>query len=330
VIDLHRRALQRRLGALACGLVLVWGFIPAAFAQAYPSKAVRMVLPSAAGGGTDILGRILAGKLSEMWGQPVVADNKPGANFIIGTDAVAKAAPDGYTLLFVPSPALTTNPVVLPQLPYDPLRDLSPVIMVTFSPFLLLVNNSLPVNSVQELLAHLRANPGKLNHASNSASTRLVSELFKSLAKVEYAEINYKGGALSAASVSSGETQLSFVDVGSATPLVRSGRVRALAVTTAQRYKLRPDIPTLNEAGVPGYATAGLTVVMVPAKTPREIVSKLNADLARVIAMPDVVERIEAVGNVVLGGSAEEAVQTLKKDAETWARLVNERNISFQ
>jgi tripartite-type tricarboxylate transporter receptor subunit TctC len=233
-------------------------------------------------------------------------------------------------LLFVPSPALTTNPVVLPQLPYDPQRDLAPVIMVTFSPFLLLVNNALPVNSVQELLAHLRANPGKLNHASNSASTRLVSELFKSLANVEYAEINYKGGALSAASVSSGETQLSFTDVGSATPLVRSGRVRALAVTTAERYKLRPEIPTLHEGGVSGYATAGLTVVMVPAKTPREIVARLNADLAKVIALPDVVERIEAVGNVVLGGSPEDAVQTLKQDAETWARLVSERNIRFQ
>jgi tripartite-type tricarboxylate transporter receptor subunit TctC len=300
--------IRRTFLALAAALV----FSSQALAQPYPAKPVRMVLPSAAGGGTDIPGRILAAKLSELWGQPVIPDNMPGANFIIGTDAVAKAAPDGYTLLFVPSPALTTNPVVLPQLPYDPQRDLVPVIMVTFSPFLLLVSNTLPVNSVQELLAHLRANPGKLNHASNSASTRLVSELFKSLANVEYAEINYKGGALSAASVSSGETQLSFTDVGSATPLVRSGR------------------PTLHEAGVPGYATAGLTVVMVPAKTPREIVTRLNADLARVIAMPDVVERIEAVGNVVLGGSPEEAVQTLKKDAETWARLVAERNISFQ
>jgi tripartite-type tricarboxylate transporter receptor subunit TctC len=320
--------IQRALLVLAAAFASI-GFSNA-FAQAYPAKPVRMVLPSAAGGGTDILGRILASKLSEMWGQPVIADNKPGANFIIGTDAVAKAAPDGYTLLFVPSPALTTNPVVLPQLPYDPQRDLAPVIMVTYSPFLLLVSNTLPVNSVQELLAHLRANPGKLNHASNSASTRLVSELFKSLAKVDYAEINYKGGALSAASVSSGETQLSFTDVGSATPLVRSGRVRALAVTTAERYKLRPEIPTLHEAGVAGYATAGLTVVMVPMKTPREIVTRLNADLAKAIALPDVVERIEAVGNVVLGGTPEQAVQTLKKDAETWARLVSERNISFQ
>ena len=302
----------------------------AANAQVWPARPVRVVVPSSPGGGLDSLARILTARLTEIWGQPIVLDNKPGANFIIGTDAVAKASPDGYTLLYVPSPALTTNPVVISDLPYNPLRDLIPISVLTQSPFVLLVNNDVPAKSIPELLAYLRANPGKLNHGSNSASTRLVSELFKSLAKVEYVEINYKGGAQSAMSTASGETQLSFVDAATSTALSQAGRVRAMAVTTPQRYKLRPDIPTLDEAGVPGYASTGWTVVMAPAKTPADIISKINADLLRVIALPDVTQRIEAVGNEVLGSSPEESLQMLRGETEKWARLVKERNIRFQ
>ena len=299
-----------------------------ASAQTYPAKAVRFVVPSSPGGGLDLLARIITGKLADLWGQAIVIDNKPGANFIIGTDIVAKAAPDGYTLLYVPSPALTTNPVVLSELPYG-LRDFAPIMVLTSSPFVLLVNNAVPANSVQELLAHLRANPGRLNHASNSASTRLVSELFKSLAKVEYAEINYKGGAQSAISVAAGETQLGFLDAASATALAQAGRVRVLAVTSARRYKLRPEIPTLDESGVAGYASAGLTVALAPARTPPEIVARINADLVRVLALPEVAQKIESVGNEVLASGVEEAQQILRLDMEKWLRVAKERHIRF-
>lgn len=306
--------------------------IPAATAsaQTYPARSVRLVVPSSPGGGIDLVARIIAARLSDIWGQAVVVENKPGANFIIGTDHVAKAAPDGYTLLYVPSPALTVNPAVFADLPYDPQRDLLPISVLSRSPFVLLVNNAVPANSVQELLALLRAKPGKFNMGSSSASTRLVSELFKSLAKVDYAEISYKGGAQSANSTVSGETEMSFVDVGSAVSLLRAGRVRAFAVTTTQRYKPQPEIPTLAEAGVPGFSSAGLTVLAAPSKTPPEIVRKINADISRVLAIPELTQRFEAVGNEVIGSSPEEAVAIIREDTERWARLVKERNVRLR
>ena len=301
----------------------------AASSQAYPSRTVRIIVPAAPGGGLDLAARILAARLPDFMGQTAVVENRPGANMIVGTDLVAKSTPDGHTLLVVASPALTINPVVLPDLPYSPARDFAPVSLLTSNPFALLVNNNVPANNVQELVAHLRANPGKLNHASNSASTMLISELFKALAKVEYSDINYKGGVLAAAATAAGETQFCFVDLGSATAPVRAGRVRAFAVTSAQRYKLRPEFPTLAESGVPGSAIAWV-VLLAPAKTPPEIIARLNADTLKAMALPDTVSRIEAIGSEVVASSSADAVQALRADAEQWAKLVSERNIKFQ
>lgn len=298
-------------------------------AQSYPSRPVRIVVPAAAGGGLDLAARILGAKLTESWGQTALVENRPGANMIVGTDLVAKAAPDGHTLLVVASPTLTINPLVLPDLPYNPARDLAPISLLTSNPFALLVNNNVPASNVQELVAHLRANPGKLNHASNSASTMLISELFKSLARVDYSDINYKGGVLAAAATAAGETQFCFVDLGSATAPVRAGRVRAFAVTSAQRYKLRPELPTLIESGVPGSSIAWV-VLLAPAKTPPEIIARLNADTIKVMTLPDTVSRIEAIGSEVVASSPSEAAQALRTDGEQWAKLVSERNIKFQ
>ena len=323
-------AIGRRIGAAAC-LVFSMCAMHAtqATAQSYPARPVRIVVPAAAGGGLDLAARILANRLTESLGQTALVENRPGANMIVGTDAVAKAAPDGHTLLVVASPALTINPLVLPDLPYNPARDLAPVSLLTSNPFALLVNNNVPAGNVQELVAHLRANPGKLNHASNSASTMLISELFKSLARVEYSDINYKGGVLAAAATAAGETQFCFVDLGSATAPVRAGRVRAFAVTSAQRYKLRPELPTLAESGVPGSAIAWV-VLLAPAKTPPEIIARLSADTIKVMALPDTVSRIEAIGSEVVASSPLEAAQALRADGEQWAKLVSERNIKFQ
>lgn len=299
-------------------------------AQAYPAKPVRLMVPAAAGGGLDLVARIMAGKVSENWGQQMVVENRPGANFIVGTDAVVKSAPDGYTLLFSASPAITINPSVFPDLPHNPLRDLMPISLVSSNPMVLLVNNAVPAQSVEELLAHLRANPGKLNHASNSASTMLTSELLKSLAKVDYADINYKGGILAVAATAAGETQFCFVDVGSATGAMRAGRVRAMAVTTPQRYKLLPGIPTLAESGVAGYANTFYTVVLAPAGTAGAIIAKINAEIVRAMAVAEIVTRTESVGSEVVASSTADANRLLRADAEQWARLVRERNIRFQ
>jgi tripartite-type tricarboxylate transporter receptor subunit TctC len=313
------------LAALLCTALPV-----AAQAQAYPARPVRMIVPAAPGGGLDLVARMLAGKVSEQWGQQIVVENRPGANFIVGTDAAVKAAPDGYTLLFSASPAITINPAVFPDLPHSPLRDLVPISLVSSNPMVLLVNNAVPAQSMQELIAHLRVNPGKLNHASNSASTMLTSELFKSLAKVDYADINYKGGILAVAATSAGETHFCFVDAGSATGAMKAGRVRAMAVTSPQRYKLLPDIPTLAEAGVAGYANTFYTVVLAPAGTPAAVIARVNAEIARAVAVPEVAARFESVGSEAVGSSSAEASRVLRADAEQWAKLVRERNIRFQ
>ena len=301
-----------------------------ALGQAYPERPVRMIVPAAPGGGLDLIARVISGKLTELWSRQVVVENRPGANFIVGTDAAAKSAPDGYTLLLVSSGALTVNPVVYSNLPYNPERDLTPVMIATSNPFVLLVNNNVQAKNLPEFLSLLRANPGKLNHASNSATTILSSELLKALAKVEYADINYKGGVLAAAATASGETEFCIVDMGSATAPMKGGRVRALAVTTAQRYKLQPEVPTIAESGVPGYASAAWVVILAPAKTPSDIIAKVNADLKQVLHTSEVTARAEGLGSEVLATTPEEASRMLRGDLDQWARLTRERNIKLQ
>jgi tripartite-type tricarboxylate transporter receptor subunit TctC len=307
------------------GIVLSQNNICAA--QSYPARPVRLIVPAAAGGGLDVLARIMAQRVSEIWNQQVIVENKPGANFIIGMDAVAKAEPDGYTLGFVSSAGLTINPVVFPKLPLDPMHDLVPVTITTSNPFVLLINSSVPAKSVQELVAYLKANPGKLNHASNSASTMLVSELFKARAGVDYTDVNFRGGGPAIISTEAGDTQLCFVDLASATAALSNDRVRVLAVTTADRYKLRPDLPTLAEGGVTGYSAAAWGVVLAPAKTPADIVANINSAFREALESPDVVERIHSVGNEAFGSSSEEAIRILTAETDQWSNLVRERHI---
>ena len=322
------RLVFRTLASIFAGCVLFAGIASIAQAQSYPARSVRLIVTTAPGGGLDLMARVMAGKLGELWGQPVVVENRPGAGFVIGTDAVAKAAPDGYTIGFTSSAALTINPVTMSSLPYK-LEDLIPVTLTTANPFVLTINSNVPANNVQELLTHLRANPGKLNHASNSASTLLASALFKALGNVDYIDVSYKAAAPAMASTTAGETELCFIDMATSSAAVKTGRVRALAVTTAQRYKLATQIPTLAEAGVPGYSMSAWGVLMAPAGTPADIVAKINTDIRRALALPEVVSRIEAVGNEVIGTSTEDAMRLLKLDAEKWAKLVRERNIRF-
>ena len=311
-------------------LVLLLLLPAMAGAQSWPVRPVRIVVPATAGGGLDVMARFVAPKLSEGWGQPVVVENRPGANFVVGTDAVAKAAPDGYTLLLVSTGALSVAPALYPDLPYNVARDLAPITLAASNAFVLVVNSALPVTSTAELIAHLRANPGRLNHASTSSATlQLASELLRMLARVEYADINYKGTPQAMLGASTGESHFAMIDYGSAVGAIRGGRLRPLAMTSAQRTRLQPDLPALAET-VPGYAALAWIVMLAPGRIPPALLARLNADMLRLLAMPDIVARFEAVGAEVIGSSPEEAVQVLRTDSEKWTRLVKERNIRVQ
>ena len=319
----------RRLAALAICIPAIVLSSPV-WSQAYPSRPVRIVVPAAPGGGLDVMARFLSPKLSEYLAQPVVIENRPGAGFIVGTDAVAKAVPDGYTLLFVSTGALTVAPAAYPDLPYNVQRDLVPITLAGYNPFVLVVNAALPVNSVQEFIAYVRANPGKLNHATNSSATLiLASELLKSLAKVDYTDINYKGAPQAVLSTVTGESHFCMIDYGSAIAAIRGGKVRAIAMTSPQRNRLQPNLPALADA-VPGYASIAWIVALAPAKTSPEIVARLNTEIVRALAAPEITARFESIGAEVLGSSSEEAAQVLRADTEKWTRLVKERNIKVQ
>jgi len=319
----------RSLAVVCLAAGAMCGAVSPATAQSYPSKPVRLIVPAAPGGGVDFSARNFAPELSKLWGQQVIIENRAGANFVVGTEAASRAAPDGYTLLIVSTGAITMNPLVYPNLPYNA-QELSPVMLISAGTFVLMVTSTLPVNNFQEFLGYLRASPGKAFHASNSPSTILLSELLKSIAKVEFSDINYKGGVLAAAATGTGETQFTIVDIGSATATIRSGRARVIGVTTPYRSKSLPDVPTFAESGVPGYASSNWIALFAPAKTPPDIVAKVNADLQKVLADPQVAAKFANLGSDVIASSVDEAVKSLRADAEKWARLVKERRIKFQ
>ena len=297
-------------------------------AQSYPNRPVRIIVPAAAGGALDVIARILAAKVGEIWNQQLYVENKPGANWIIGMDAVAKSAPDGYTLLFVASSGLTINPYVF-KMPIDPLRDLTLVATATHTPFVLLANNDLPVKTLPEFIAYLKANPGKLNHASNSATTILNSELLKARANVNYVDINYRGASQAIIATQGGTTQFCFVDLGSGSPAIQGKTLRALGLTSPKRYELAPDLPTIAEQGLPGYATDSTTLLMAPANTPTDIVEKISAAFQQARKSPDVKQKLNAIGQAVSTDSLEEATAALRSEAQQWKHLIAERGIKF-
>ena len=300
----------------------------AVLAQGYPARPVRIIVPTAAGGGIDASARIVAPKLAELWGQGVVVENRPGAAMAIGVDAVAKAAPDGYTLLVAHEGAICMNPVIYPNLPHNPQKDLAPVSLMVTAPLLVVMHAAFPANSLQELLAYARANPGKLNHANGGSATRMALELLNSLAKVEIADIAYKGLAPALTAVMAGETQLSLPDAGSATAALKSGKVRALAVTTLKPARQFPGLPTVAES-VPGYDMSTWRALFATAGTPPEVLAKIERDLRTALTMPDVREKYEALSMEVTSGSSEELKERVRAETDKWARLVKETGIKF-
>jgi tripartite-type tricarboxylate transporter receptor subunit TctC len=311
--------------ALAC----VAGLSFSALAQQYPAKPVRMVVPFPAGGPTDIVGRTIGQKLNDTLGQPVIIDNRAGAGGVIGTEHVAKSPPDGYTLLLGSISGLAVAMSLYPNRGYDSLRDFAPVTQAVTVTNILVVHPSLPVKNVRDLLALARAKPGALNYASSGSGTvtHLAGELFKTLGRVNIVHVTFKGGAPALTALMSGEVQMSYENSLIVVPHIKAGKLHALAVTGVQRSKLMPELPTIAEGGLPGYAASGWYGFVVPAAVSKEIVSRLNADIARILRMPDVVERLSGQGAEPVGGTAEQFGAFIRSEIEKWTGLVKTANM---
>ena len=297
----------------------------AAFAQAYPAKTVRIVVPYSAGTATDNVARLLAQKLSETWRQQVVVENLAGANGIIGTEAVARAPKDGYTLAMIASNH-AVNAHLYSKVPYDPIKDFAAIGMIGHTPLLLMVHPSVPANSVPGLIQLVKDNPGKLNYGSpgSGSAPHLAAELFKSMAKLDIVHVPYKGLAPALTDLLGGQVQIMFPALPAALPHARSGKLRALGVTDLARSQAAPDIPSLHEQGVSGYEVLGWIGLVGPAGTPREVVRKIHADMTAALAAPDVKTRLTSSGIEIVGGSPEQMAQTLSNDSERWGKLVRE------
>lgn len=297
----------------------------ASFAQAqapFPARPVKLVVAFPPGGSTDLTARLLATKLGEKWGQPVVVENRPGAGANIGTAYVAKSPPDGHTLLLATT-ALSISPSVFAQPGYDALRDLAPVVMVSTIPNVLVVHPDVPARTMVEFVAHLRANPGKLNFAAPGASSgqRMTFELIKQVTGTEITMVPYAGGAPALQAVLGGQVQAMIVNVVEAAGHVRSGKLRALAVTTARRAPMLPDVPTLAETVAPQIDTFVWQALLAPAGTPAAVIQQIQRDTAAALALPDVRERLAGMGMEIVPGTPESLGKFLREDIDTWRRV---------
>jgi tripartite-type tricarboxylate transporter receptor subunit TctC len=299
--------------------------VPLAHAQPYPSKPIRFVVPFPPGGPLDIMGRGIAQKLQEAWGQPVVVENRPGAGGGIGADLVAKSPGDGYTLLMGAVSTHAINPSLYAKIPYDPQKDFVPVALVAQVPNVLVVNPSLPVQTVQELIAYARAKPGTLSFGSGSTGStgHLAGELFKTEARVDMVHIPYKGGAPAMQDLLAGQTQLMFDNLANALPQVKAGKLRALAVTTLKRAPSVPDLPTIAESGLPGFDLTTWFGIFVPAGTPPETVAKLNAEIVKALASKELVDRLATMGTTPPGNNTPERFAAfVRTEAAKYAQVV--------
>ncbi|MGZ8201641.1 MAG: Bug family tripartite tricarboxylate transporter substrate binding protein [Burkholderiales bacterium] len=315
----------------AVSACLAIGAVANAGEQSYPVKPVRMVIPFPPGGTTDILGRIASQKLSEALGQQVVPDNRSGASGNIGTEQVAKAPPDGYTLLTAPGSTLTIHPSLYAKLGFDPLRDFAPVTILAGVPNLLVVHPSLPVRNVKELIALAKSKPDQLNYASTGAgqSTHLSMELFKNMAGVKIVHVPYKGSAPAVTDLLGGHVPMMFDNMPSALPHVKAGKLRALGVSTSKRSPTAPDVPTVAESGLPDFDVTVWFAVLAPAATPRDIVTRLNRVLVKALQGADVREKLASQGAEPIGNTSEQFTGQMKADLAKWAKVVKAANIKL-
>ena len=297
--------------------------------EQYPVRPIRLLVPFAPGGGGDVVGRIVAQRLSEQLGKPLVIDNRGGAGGTLGVDMAAKAAPDGYTVLLGNVGPIALSPSLYAKLPYDPVRDFAPVTMIASFPNILVANTSLPFKSVQELVAYAKSRPGKLNFGSagSGTSTHLAGELFKSVAGIDVVHVPYKGGAAALVDVIGGQVAYYFGTLPSSLPLAKAGKVRALGVTSLKRAPAAADLPTIAESGYPGFEMAAWYGLLVPTGTPREIVAKLNTATRAVLALSDVRDRFVQEGSEPIGNSPAEFGAYIKAEIAKWTAVVKAANV---
>jgi tripartite-type tricarboxylate transporter receptor subunit TctC len=295
----------------------------AACAQSYPAKPIRFIIPFAPGGPGDGLARILTPKLTEAWGQQILIDNRAGANSIVGTETAAHAPPDGYTLLMVTA-GFSVNVTLYPKLPYDSLNDFAPVTTIAFGPGLLVVHPSVPARTVKELIALAKAKPGALAFASagTGAPSQLAVELIKTMTGTDMVHVPYKGMAPGMTDLLGGQVQLSIPTISAAVPHVKTGRLRALGVTSAQRSPAVPEVPTIAEAALPGYEASNWYSILAPGGTPPAIVAKLNTELARILKLPDVRERMAVLGMEAHSMAPAEFAAYIRTEISKWAKVV--------
>jgi len=300
---------------------------PVAAQQAYPSKPIHIIVPFPPGGSVDPMARMAAQKLAEKWGQSVIVENRAGGNAIIGTDAVAKAAPDGYTILVAGSPHVI-SPSLLTT-PYDAIRDFAPVATIAASRHVLVLNPSLPANNLQELIALAKSKPGQLNYSSSGSgnTNRLAAELFSMLAGVKMQHIPYKGAGPAITDLIGGQVQLSFQIPISVIPHIKSGKLKAIAISGASRASALPQVPTFAEAGMPDYELAGWTGILAPAGTPKEIVDKISSEMARVLAMPEINEKLVNQGLEAFISTPEQFAAMMQADMVKFAKIIKAANI---
>jgi tripartite-type tricarboxylate transporter receptor subunit TctC len=302
-----------------------------ALGQSYPTRAIKLVVPSSPGGGTDIVARILGQKLSEQLGQQFVVENRAGAGTVIGNDAVAKSAPDGYTLLMGLS-TLAINPSMYAKLPYDALRDFAPISQSVSACNILILHPSVPAKTVTELIALARAKPGSLTFGSAGMGTNphLSGELFKSLARIDMVHVPFKGSGQSIISQLAGEIAANFPSVPTAMPYIKAGRLRGIGVTTLKRVEVLPDVPSIAEAGLPGYEATQWFGLLAPAGTPRTIIDRLYQESSRALRSADMKERMTAEGLEVVGGTPEEFASYIRSETEKWTQVIKAAGIKPQ
>jgi tripartite-type tricarboxylate transporter receptor subunit TctC len=306
-------------------------FLSLAHAQPYPAKPIRVIVPYAPGGTSDILARQIGPKLTEAWGQPVIVENKPGANGNVGADFVAKSAPDGYTLLLTDLGGLVISASVYPKLPFNPSKDFSPVVMVSYSPHVLAVHPSVKASTLKELIDFAKANPGKLNFAISGigGAPQLAGIDFAQRTGVNWTYIPYKGGSDAVAAVAAGQADVLFNGMLATWPTVQGGRLKAIAISSARRMPSAPDTPTLAEQGLPGFETGSFQGVVGPAGVPRDTLLKLNSQLIKTLSTEDMKERFAKQGTEVRTGTPESLGQWLSTEQAKWARVVKESGAKF-
>lgn len=304
-------------------------FASGAYAQDYPSQPIRLIVPFSAGGPSDSQARLIGQKLSEAVRQPVIVDNRPGGAGNIGTALVARAKPDGYTLLFSSTGPLVINPSIFAKMPFDTLKDFTPVALVSSAPTVLAVHPSVPVSNIGELIGLIKASPEKFSYATGGDGTtqHLSGELLKSMANLKLTHVPYKGEGPATTDALGGHVPVIFTSVGTGLPNFRAGKLRPLAVTSALRNPALPDVPTLEESGLPGYEVTAWQGILAPAGTPLEVIGQLNAAIRTIVHLPEVAERLTSVGNVPSAGTSDEFAAFIKDEMPRWARLVKQAGV---